>query len=274
MGIADCYALIGGSGYGSLPRDSLVIKAMDAVNHALDIDPSLAEAFNSLAYINFRLEWDWDNAEKNFKKAIELKPGYAQAYERYAFFLALMTRFDEAIPLMLRARDLDPLSASVGTSLGRIYHFSGKYDKAIMQFNKILEINPGYFEAVFGRGLSYLESQRYSEAISELKRAVKLSSGRNIIVAALGHAYADSGDRKEAEIILNNLRSQQSKDPDTYFYAAIVNGALGNTDEGIEWINRAFENHFGLLAYLKVEALLDPYRSEPGFIALVKKMGF
>ena len=273
VGIADCYALIGGAGYSTMSRDSIVHNAMEAVNKALDLDDTLAEAYNSLAYIYFRLEWDWESAEKNFKKAIELKPGYAMAYERYAFYLALFKRFDEALPLMLHAQDLDPLSASVSTGVGRIYHFSQQYDKAIEQYKKILEMNPNFAEAVFALGLSYMQKQMYDEAISELKRAVKLSHNRNIIVAALGSAYAINGMTKEATNILNNFRNEQSENPDAYFYATIVNGALGNTDEAIESLYKAYDNHFGLIVYLNVEALLDPLRAEPKFIALLKKIG-
>jgi adenylate cyclase len=274
VGIADCYALIGGSGYGPMARDSVVLKAMNAVNKALELDETLAEAYNSLAYIYFRLEWDWESAEINFKKAIELKPSYAMAYERYAFYLALFRRFDEALPLMLHAQELDPLSASVSTGVGRIYHFSQQYDKAIDQYNKILEMNPDFAEAVFALGLSYKQKQMYGEAISELERAVKLSQNRGIIVAALGSAYAANGMTENAINILNNFRSEQSENPDTYFYAAIVNGALGNKDEAIKSLYKAYNNHFGLFVYLNVEALLDPMRSEPKFIALLKEMKF
>ena len=273
VGIADCYALIGGAGYGSMPRNTTVIKAMDAVNKALDLDETLAEAYSSLAYINFRLEWDWEKAEKNFKKAIELKPGFAEAYERYAFYLALFRRFDEALPLMLHAQELDPLSASVSTGVGRIYHFSRQFDKAINQFNKILEINPDHAEAVFGRGLSYMLNQRYDEAISELKRAVNLSNGRKIIIAALGRAYVISGRKKDAINILNDLLSQQNEDPEAYFAAAILNASLGNKDEAIASLYKSYKEHFGLNVYLNVEPLLDPLRSEPKFIDLLKKMG-
>jgi TolB-like protein/class 3 adenylate cyclase/Flp pilus assembly protein TadD len=273
VGLADCYALIGAGAYGSLPIDSLVNKASEAINIALDLDETLAEAYNSLAYINFRLKWNWDAAEINFKKAIELKPGYAQAYERYAFYLALFKRFDEALPLMLHAEELDPLSASVSTGVGRIYHFSRQFEKAIEQYNKILEIDPDYTEAVFARGLSYMLSKRYDMAIRELNNAVKLSNGRNIIIASLGQAYAASGNKKAAINILHNFLDQQNSDPYAYFYAGMLNGALGNTDEAIEALYRAYEDHFGLVVYLNVSPLLDPLRSEPKYIALMKKIG-
>ena len=274
VGIADCYTLIGGAGYGSLPQDEVILKAKDAVNKALALDESLANAYNSQAYINFRLEWNWEEAEQNFKKAIKLKPGYAKAYERYAFFLALLGRLGEALSLMQRAQDLDPLSVSVGTGVGRIYHFSRQTDKAIEQFKKTLEIAPDYAETVFALGLSYEQKKMYKEAISELKRAINLSNGRPIIVAALGSVYAASGLRSEALNIYNGLVSQQSDNNISPFYAAIVSGALGNTNDGIDALYKAYDEHFGLLVYINTEPLLDPFRSDPKFIQLLKMVGF
>ena len=274
VGIADCYTLIGGAGYGSLPQDEVILKAKDAVNKALALDESLANAYNSQAYINFRLEWNWEEAEQNFKKAIKLKPGYAKAYERYAFFLALLGRLGEALSLMQRAQDLDPLSVSVGTGVGRIYHFSRQTDKAIEQFKKTLEIAPDYAETVFALGLSYEQKKMYKEAISELKRAINLSNGRPIIVAALGSVYAASGLRSEALNIYNDLVSQQSDNNISPFYAAIVSGALGNTNDGIDALYKAYDEHFGLLVYINTEPLLDPFRSDPKFIQLLKMVGF
>lgn len=273
VGVAECYTLIGGADYASLPREEVIINANNAVNTALDIDATLAEAYNARAYINFRLEWNWEEAEKYFKKAIEFKPSYATVYERYALCLTLIGRYDEALPLMFRAYELDPLSASVGTGVGRIYHFSRQFDKAIEQFKKILAMNPDYVEAVFALGLSYVQKQMYTEAISELKRAINLSNDRLIYIASLGHAYALSGKRDEAIHILNDLNSRQNNNLAAPFYAGIVNAALGNTDEAISSLYKAYENHFGLLVYIKASPMLDPLRSEPKFTEMLKMIG-
>jgi TolB-like protein/Flp pilus assembly protein TadD len=274
VGIADCYTLMGGAGYSNLPQDEIFQRAKEAVNKALKLDQTLAEAYNAQAYINFRLEWNWEEAEQNFKKAIELKPGYAKAHERYAFFLVLLGRSQEALSFMLRAQDLDPLSASVGTGVGRIYHFSGQTDKAIEQFKKTLDMAPDYAEAVFALGLSYAQKKMYKEAILELKRAIDLSNRRPIIVAALGNVYAISGMRREALDIYNDLMNQQRDKNLSSFYAAIVNGALGNRDEAMDALYKAYDEHFGLVVYIYVEPLLDPVRSDPRFIQLLRMMDF
>jgi class 3 adenylate cyclase/TolB-like protein/Flp pilus assembly protein TadD len=274
VGIADCYTLMGGAGYGSLPLDLVIEKAINAVKKALELDDTLAEAYNAQAYINFRLEWDWEEAEKNFKKAIMLKPGYAAAHEKYALFLALLERFDEALSRMLHAYELNPLSASVSTGVGRIYDFSGQHDKAIKQFKKVLEMDPGYVEALFALGSSYEQKKMYDEAISNLNQAINLSNARPIIVSALGALYVKSGRRDKAVSVLNNLREREKEEGISPFYGALLNGELGNMEPALEALYKAYDEHFGLFVYINVEPRFDPFRSEPRFQQIVKKMKF
>ncbi len=273
VGIADCYTLIGGAGYGSFSRDEAIILAKDAVNNALQIDNSLADAYNSLAYLQFRLEWDWEAAESNFEKAIELKPGFAAAYERYALFLALLGRHDEALPLMLRAQDLDPISASVSTGVGRIYHFSRQYDKAIDQFNRTLELDPDYVEAVFGRGLSYSQMSRYDDAISELQKAIGLSNGRLVIISTLGRVYAMAGLNEEALKIYEQLINLSHDKHVSPFYFGVIDAALGNYDTALDSLFEAYNEHFGIMVYIKASPIYDKLRSEPRFIKLMQMIG-
>jgi TolB-like protein/Flp pilus assembly protein TadD len=274
VGIADCYTLIGGAGYGSLPVEEAISLAKEAAKKALELDKNLAEAYDAKAYINFRLEWNWDEAEKNFRKAIALRPGYAAAYERYAFCLALLGRFEEALSFMHRAQALDPLSPSVATGIGRIYHFSHQYDKAIEQFNKILELEPGYVEAIFSLGLSYTQKGLYEKAISKLKKAAQLSNNRPIIIASIGYLYALSGNRDEAIKILNILNSRDDKGAQSPLYSAVVNCGLGNKEQALDSLHKSFDEHFGLLVYSKVTPFFDNLRSEPRFVELLKKIGF
>jgi class 3 adenylate cyclase/TolB-like protein/Flp pilus assembly protein TadD len=274
VGIADCYTLMGGAGYGSLPLDVVVKKAKSAVKNALNLDETLAEAYNAQAYVKFRLEWDWEEAEKNFKKAIQLKPGYATAYEKYALFLALLGRFEEAILQILHAQELDPLSSSVTTGVGRIYHFSGQHDEAIKQFKKTLEMDSGYVEALFGLGSSYEQKKMFNEAISEFNQAIKLSNARPIIVTAVGSVYMKSGRHEEAVSVLNNLKEREKKEGISPFYAALLNAELGNMEPALDALYKAYDEHFGLFVYIKVEPRLDPFRSESRFQQLLKKMNF
>ena len=273
VGVTDCYTLIGGAGYGSTPRNEAISLAKDAVSTALLLDATLAEAYNSLAYLEFRLEWDWKRAESNFKRAIELQPSYAAAYEKYALYLALLGRYDEALPLMYRAYDLDPLSASVSTGIGRIYHFSHQFDKAIEQYNKTLELNPDYVEAVFALGLTYSHSERYDQAISVLKKALELSNGRLIILGSLATAYAKNGMREEALKIKNDLIQQQKEKHISPFYFAMIDAPLGNIDAAVDSLYKSYEEHFGILVYLKASPFFEILRSEPRFNELIRMIG-
>jgi serine/threonine protein kinase/TolB-like protein/Flp pilus assembly protein TadD len=273
VGVADCYTLIGGAGYSSFPREKAIDLAKDAINTALQLDETLAEAYNSLAYLQLRLDWDWKEAESNFKRAIELKPGYATAYEKYALYLAILGRYEEALPLMYRAFELDPLSASVSTGIGRIYDFSRQYDKAMEQYNKTLEMNPDYVEAVFALGLSYSHSKKYDQAIPMLNSALELSNGRLIILAALGNAYARSGMIKEALTVRDNLIQQQKEKHISPFYFALIDAPLGNTEGALDSLYKSFDEHFGILVYLKASPFFKTLESEPRFVELIRMIG-
>lgn len=133
-GLAESYTLAGNAGYGSLPRDQAIAAAKKFAWKAIALDESQAEAHASLAYVKFRIDWDWVGAEAEFKRALQLKPGYARAHEWYALFLSIRGRLDEAMEEMHRAQALDPLSASVSTGIGRILHFGHKYEDAIREF--------------------------------------------------------------------------------------------------------------------------------------------
>ena len=155
-GLAESYTLAGSGGYGTLARAEANERARAAARRAVALDDSLAEAHAALAYVKFRIDWDWPGAETEFRRALALKPGYARAHETYALFFATRRRFDEATAEMQRARQLDPLSPGVNNGLGRILHFQHRYDEALLQFQKTLEIEPGFAEAYFSIGMTHL----------------------------------------------------------------------------------------------------------------------
>ena len=174
---------------------------------------------------------------------------------------------------MNRAHELDPLSASVSTGIDRIYHFSRQFDKAIEQYNKTLEMSPNYVEAVFALGLSYTHSKRYDQGISVLKKALELSNGRLIILSSLGNAYANNGMREEAIKIKNNLIQQQKKKYISPFYFALIDTSLGNIDAAIDSLYKAYDEHFGILVYLKVSPFYENLKWEPRFTKLIQMIG-
>jgi serine/threonine protein kinase/TolB-like protein/Tfp pilus assembly protein PilF len=273
VGLTDCYTLISGAAYGYIPREDAIQKANDAIRKAIEIDPTSAEAYNSLAYLKFRLEWDWEEAENYFKKAIELKPGYSSAYERYALYLALLGRNKESIQLMNHAYELDPLNPSVSTGVGRMYHFARQFDKAIKQYEETLQMNPDYVETVFALGMSNSVLENYDRAIQQLKRAIELSNGRLIIITFLARTYAAAGMIEEAKKLQEELIQLQSEKNVSPFHFAVIDAALGNEDAAIDSLYKAYDEHFGILVYLKASPLFEKLFDHPRFYELLRKIG-
>lgn len=273
VGLTDCYTLISGAAYGYIPREDAIQKANDAIRKAIEIDPTSAEAYNSLAYLKFRLEWDWEEAENYFKKAIELKPGYSSAYERYALYLALLGRNKESIQLMNHAYELDPLNPSVSTGVGRMYHFAKQFDKAIKQYEETLQMNPDYVETVFALGMSNSVLGNYDRAIQQLKRAIELSNGRLIIITFLARTYAAAGMIEEAKKLQEELIQLQSEKNVSPFNFAVIDAALGNEDAAIDSLYKAYDEHFGILVYLKASPLFEKLFDHPRFYELLRKIG-
>ena len=273
VGLTDCYTLISGAAYGYIPREDAIQKANDAIRKAIEIDPTSAEAYNSLAYLKFRLEWDWEEAENYFKKAIELKPGYSSAYERYALYLALLGRNKESIQLMNHAYELDPLNPSVSTGVGRMYHFAKQFDKAIKQYEETLQMNPDYVETVFALGMSNSVLGNYERAIQQLKRAIELSNGRLIIITFLARTYAAAGMIEEAKKLQEELIQLQSEKNVSPFNFAVIDAALGNEDAAIDSLYKAYDEHFGILVYLKASPLFEKLFDHPRFYELLRKIG-
>ena len=267
--LADCYNML--VVYGRLePKDGFP-KAKEAALKALEMDEASAEAHTSLAFINFR--WDWDRAatEREFQTAIKLKPGYAPAHQWYSSYLVAVERFEEAIAEAKRTEELEPLSFVASSHLGWIYYLSGKNDQAIEQCKKILELDPSSFPARRYLGLAYEGKGMYAEAITEFQTGVKLS-GSPLMLALLGHAYAASGKTAEAQQVLADL--QQLKDQryvSPYTVAAIYTG-LGDKDQAFKWLETAVEERDIWLMNLKVDPVFAKLRNERKFTDILARI--
>jgi serine/threonine-protein kinase len=269
-GLADSYILCGE--WDILPANEAYPKAREAALKALEIDDKLAEAHNALAMFNRDYEWDWEMAEREFQKAIELNPKYPTAHQWYAEFLVVMGRFDEAIAEIKRAQELDPLSLVMKTIGGMVYHNSRKFDLGVEQCRKVLDINPSFMLARLFLGLNLMSKGLPEEAIPEFQKALDLSEGQYISAQAfLGYAYAITDKKSEAREILKLLQkpSVQSVNP---FYIAFIYTGLGERDRAMEWLERGIEEKNWQMVFLKVYPQLDIYRKEPWFKALLKKM--
>jgi adenylate cyclase len=272
-GLAECYTLAGNAGYGTLPREQAIANARTFASKALSLDESLAEAHASLAYVKFRIDWDWTAAETEFKRALQLKPGYARAHEWYALYLAIRRRFDESMAEMNRAQQLDPLSASVSTGIGRILHFERKFDEAVLQFKKTLDIDPQYAEAYFGMGMSYVLLRRYDDAITALNRALQLSGNRLVMVSMLALAQGLAGRKDEAQKIFDDMQAISKTTHVSPYYFGTASIGLGDVDRTFRYLDKAYEERDGILIYLGVDPIAETIWPDPRFAALMKKMG-
>jgi TolB-like protein/DNA-binding winged helix-turn-helix (wHTH) protein/Tfp pilus assembly protein PilF len=273
-GLADCYGIIGATIYGTVPAAEAAPKAKAAAIRALEIDPSLAEAETSLATAKFNYDWDWAGASDGFKRAIQLDPKYATAYQRYSLYLIAMGRFDDSFEQIKRARDLDPLSISINSSFGWRLYLARQYDRSIAQLRDTLEMDPSYEWAHLILGQAYEQKGEYNLALGELRKAVELSHNSPLMVSALAHAFAVSGNPGEAQKLLAQLISQAHKQYVSPYYIAIVYLGLGKKDLAITWLEKALADRSNGLVFAKVEPELDPLRSSPRFIAIENTLNF
>src|SRR5258705_859546 len=239
-GLADCYGIIGATIYGSVPAADAAPKAKAAAVRALEIDPSLAEAETSLATARFNYDWDWAGAAEGFKRAIQMDPGYATAYQRYSLYSISLGRFSDSFEQIKKARDLDPLSISINASFGWRLYLAREYDRAIAQLHETLEMDPNYEWAHLILGQAYEQKGEFNLALAELKKAVELSRNSPLMVSALAHAYASQGNTAEAQKLLAQLMTQSRTQYVSTYYIAVVYLGLGQNAIAMNWLDKAF----------------------------------
>ncbi len=270
-GLADSYNLL--VAYGITQPKEAYPKAKKAALKALEIDDTLAEAHTSLASIKMSYDWDWEGAEREFKKAIKLKPGYATSHHWHAIYLMHMSRFDEAIEEIQLARELDPFSLVINRNVGAVLYYARKYDRAYEALQKTIEMNPSFSEAHSYLGLVYLQKSEYEDALKELHKEVELAEGHHPVVESwIGIVYARMGEKKKARKVADDLLKRSKQ---TYISPSwgLLYFALGDIDEGISWVERAIEVYDHWLTWLILDPVCDSVRSDPRFKACMKKIG-
>jgi TolB-like protein/DNA-binding winged helix-turn-helix (wHTH) protein/Tfp pilus assembly protein PilF len=273
-GLADCYGIIGATIYGSVPSLEAAPKAKAAAIRALEIDPTLAEAETSLATAKFNYDWDWAGAAEGFKKAMQLDPTYATAYQRYSLYLSAMGKFDDSFEQIRKARELEPLSISINASFGWRLYLAREYDRSIAQLRDTLEMDPAYEWAHLTLGQAYEQKGQFELAIEELQKAVELSHSSPLTISALAHAEALSGNHAAANKLLTQLETLSKKQYVSPFYVAIVNLGLGKNEVAMNWLEKAYNDRSNGLVFLKVEPELDPLRKNPRYVALQSRLNF
>jgi eukaryotic-like serine/threonine-protein kinase len=261
--------------YTSLPFSTDVApaevlpKARSSLTRALDLDETLAEAHAANAYIRAYYEWDWRSAEREFRRAIELRPSYADAYFSYSRFLASRRRLDEAIAQLARAVELDPLSLELRANRALLDYFAARYDEAEGRLKEVLKTDSTDVLATWGLGLVAEQQGRLDEAITILEPVVGASLNRK---SSLGHTYAVAGKTVQARRILAELKAAEGERYVPAYWFALVHAGLGEREQALRYLERAFEERSTILAYLLIDPRLAPLRSEPRFVALARRL--
>ena len=273
-GLADCYSILGTSyNVASLSPSEAIPKAKSAATKALEMDDTLAEAHTSLAYIRLNYDWDWAGAEREFKRAIELDPNYANAHHWYSHYLMAMSRPEESLAESKRTLELDQLDLVMNIHLGWHYIYAHQYDLAIAQFRKTLEMDPNYGLTHWYLGQAYALKGMYAEAETELRKAKDLLQQNVAVEADLGYAYAASGKGGEAKKAIDELKQSSKQRYISSYYLALIYTGLGEKDSAFEWLENAYRERSDLLIYLKVDPRLDSLRSDARFADLMRRVG-
>src|ERR1700677_2883379 len=270
-GLADTYASSGDWQYAVMTPKEAFPEAKAAALKALELDNTLGEAHNSLAFVLDGFDWDFDAAGKEFRRAIELNPGYATAHHWYAWHLSLLGRFDEAIAEMKRAQNLDPLSLIINADLAELLVLAHSDDESVRQSRKTIEMDPNFALAHNQLAQAYLQKQMYAEAVAELKTAVQLSGGSPAFIANLARGYVASGKRNEAVKLLGDLKKRSNPGYSNASEIAVIYASLGDTDQAMNWLEKGYDERFNPGVLLRPG--FDPLRSDLRFQNLVRRIG-
>jgi serine/threonine-protein kinase len=271
-GLADAYELLS-IGFGSKPPVEYLAQAKTMALKALEMDDTLAEAHTSLAYARWLGDLDWTGAEREFKRALELKSSYVMAHEWYAEYLAALGRHDEALAAIKRAQQLDPLSVPVNRAVGWVVYYSRRYDQAIEELRKALGMDPDFLGARLVLWWALVAQGTHEEAIADIRVQVERPGLRTMKKLMLAYACAAAGNREEAGGILWELEPKLATDDRLALLSALVYTAMDTKDRAFEQLERAYQIREPGLLFLRVAPWADPLRSDRRYTTLLEKLG-
>ncbi len=272
--LARSYHWIGSSGH-----TEFYSKSKAAALQAISIDDSLAEAHSALAFVLHNYDWNWSDAEREYKRALSLNPNYSEAHHGYALLLTAAGRSTEAIAEIRRAQELDPAFTTLQVNVGVVYSCLGQYDQAIEQLQSTAELNPKNSYARDELGMAYLRKGMYPDAVANLEKVVSISEDdpdKLLYVGSLAYAYAAAGRKKEALKLLRELERQQANGKtvaggwDAGLYPIYF--ALGQKDQAFAWLEQAYKNRSDSLLYLRCWPEFERLRADPQFADLVRRV--
>jgi serine/threonine-protein kinase len=269
-GLADSYALQ--IDYRGAPVRDGMERAKAMARKAIELDDTLAEAHTSLGWVTFVYDWDWPAASVRFDRAIELNPSYSVARQWRSWFLIAMGRTESALAEGRLAVELDPASVSIRRSMGWLHYYARQPREALEHLRRALAMNPTAEENHRLLGLAYLQLEMYDESAAAFREAVASSESPALATAGLGLVAVAKRRLTDARGILDGLYAESREHYLTPVAFAMLHAGLGEADPAFEWLDRALEDRRGWLAYLKVEPLLDPLRSDARFTRLLERM--
>jgi tetratricopeptide (TPR) repeat protein len=264
---SDCYGILGWN--ADHPTEEMREKAKATKTRALEIDDTLSEGHMVLAFDRWE-KWDWAGAEQEHRRAIELNPNSALARQRYSLFLTAMGRNEESLAEIQRALVLDPVSLTINTSLASRLYFARRYDQAIEQCRKTLEMDANFAPAHFQLGQAYVQQARYDEALAAFAKGLPYS--KVATMAALGHALGTAGQRTKARRILAEVKEISEQKYVSPYNIAMIYAGLGEADRAMVWIEKACADRVFNLAYLRVDPAFDSLRSDPRFQQVLQRI--
>jgi len=269
VGLADSYVVLGADRW--LSAEEAFPRAKQAALKALELDGTLAEAHVPLAEIAAE-QWNWAEAENEYKRALELNPNYSVARQWYSSFLVKTGRRDEGVAHARRAVELDPLSPIVNINEAQVLYWARRYDKAREAVLRTLNLAPDFFPAHYYLGLIHLQTGNPTEGIEELRKAANLSAGNELVSGALAYAYGRSGRADEANKMLADLLARSRQGHISSYVIAEVYAGLGKKDEAVRWLEKAYGEHESAAPEIGEEPMFDPLRSDPRFRDLLQRM--
>jgi TolB-like protein/Tfp pilus assembly protein PilF len=265
-GLSDSLSVLSGRATGP-DRKRLLDQAREAAKKAIALDDRLSDAHASLAVSSW--DWNWEESEREFRRALELSPGNATAHHWYAELLACTGRVDEALIEARRAVELNPLSPSPNETLGGILYTGRQYDRAIQHLQRAIQAFPDFVPNYAMLGLAYEAKGMHKEAIDVLEKGLKLTGGAPTLAVLLAHAHAGAGDKSQAGQLLKEFSNRKDITPIAF---AVAYMDVGDKDRAFEWFGKGVEEHSMFIDELKVEPMYDSLRSDPRFTALLRKM--
>lgn len=269
-GLADSYIFLPTPAYGSARTEEVIAKARYAAQQALKLDSMLCEAHTSLGVIKFKYDWDWQEAEKEFRQAIELNPDYAPAHYWYSNLLMVLRRNEEAIRESEINRRLEPFSTGSAINMGRAYYYARQYDRAAIYYNEVLAQKPGESNALYMLALVYLQKGMYAKVIEILQ---PLYATRPVYAAALlGYAYAKAGERDMAQGVIEKLDEISKTENVPAQEKAIIYMGLNEKEKAFDYLDEAYRERFSALISLPTDPLFDELHSHPRFTDFARRL--